>query len=155
MRDNMGLYRGKRLDGIWAEGFLLMGSGRAWITTFDGDDGENADLTHYQVDPATVGQWTGLCDRNGKRIFEGDIIAVPDEYPFFVDGKPNYVGEVEWIYSAWQYVLRCVNPDVRGISDGINHGLNDEGIDEGENTPFEIIGNVHDHDAKEGGHGSN
>lgn len=84
-------------------------------------------------------QWTGLKDRDGVDIYENDIVVL-DGYPFFDDGKPNYVGVVEWMFTSWQYVLECVNPDNRGISSGINHSLDDDG--EG-GKHFRVIGNVH------------
>ena len=55
-------------------------------------------------------------------IFEGDILS-DGVYPHISDGKQNYVSIVEWIFAGFQTVLRCVNPDVRGISDGINETL--------------------------------
>lgn len=88
-------------------------------------------------------QYTGLNDKNGKEIFEGDIV-VQEGYLWFDDGQPNYRGTVEWIYSQWQVVAHCVNPEKSGISDGINEGLNDEGFDEGESSEWEVIGNVYE-----------
>ena len=84
----------------------------------------------------TLMQYTGLNDKNGKEIYEGDILTV-NVYPYIDEGKQNYVGVVEWIFAGFRTVLKCVNKDKRGISDGIN-----EPLEEGED--FEVIGNVHE-----------
>lgn len=93
-------FRGKRLDnGEWAQGYLnaytdgtheiIMNSSRKQTAMFGGNPFYTIHSERPEVDPATVGQYTGLeCD-NGS-VYEGDIVwwsdMQPFSYVFFCDG---------------------------------------------------------------------
>lgn len=91
-------FRGKRFDnGEWVYGHYLPCSKYPELSEIKSLTERNGygDAEYFRVDPKTVGQCTGLKDKNGKLIFEGDIIKVVDSgISFFKEGE--FV-EVEWI----------------------------------------------------------
>ena len=94
-----------------------------------------------QIDPKTLCQYTGLTDKNEKKIWENDILK-GFEYPYFADGDYNYFALVEWV-DKWKYfclvTVKNPNSSVRGISEG-----NTELFEKFDGNEWEVIGNVFD-----------
>ena len=109
-------------NGEWAYGFLVKMFGAYHII---GKDDEN---TAYEVTKETVGQYTGLNDKNGKRIFEGDIVKAQDEIlgSPFCDGMNGKV-----VYDEAAYFIELKDP------------MNSQWLYD-ECAVYEVIGNVHD-----------
>ena len=129
------LFRGKRTDnGKWVYGLLCrVGDTYANIV-------EKSTEVMCTVLTNTIGQSTGLTDKNGKKIFEGDIIHLEYSQVFF---GGEYFGE----YTAEvSYKEGCF------ITDGINNGDEIETPLSGfDNDEVEIIGNIHDNPELLGG----
>ena len=123
------IFRGKRADnGEWIEGSLL---GIDWCdkpSTYSIAPNTPVSV-FYSVIPETVGQYTGLTDKNGVRIFEGDIVSLVKH--------DSLIYKV--VYVPCRYEL--VN------SKGVNCFVLD--IYKSEN--IEVIGNIHDNPELLGG----
>jgi uncharacterized phage protein (TIGR01671 family) len=123
------LFRGKRIDnGQWVYGDLVHDiPGNPMICVREGAD----DGMDFLIIPATFGQYTGLKDGNGNRIFEGDIVKFYDDSSFVHTAEVIWGGEY---YPAFDLkpeieIYECANSLVELLSSEMGVG---------------VIGNIHD-----------
>ena len=129
------LFRGKRLDnGEWVEGYYKLCGFQ--VGTIEEDIYPTITPFNqygYIVDPKTVGQFTGLTDKNGKRIFEGDIGRYKQTDGAKRNGKPiTCIGKV--IYNTKTASYAVESKDEAGCKYFDYFPIKD----------FEVIGNIHD-----------
>ena len=130
------LFRGQdAATGDWIKGFyvhLFDDKGNDSHRIYSGyaeTDCEDYYPDFWEVDPETVGQFTGLTDKNGKKIFEGDLIS---------DGGMNGIPRVvRWIESS--ALFKC--PLVRKHW---AYDYNDVPLWSMQSEKTEVIGNIHD-----------
>lgn len=116
-------FRGKNNDGNWCFGDLIQSNNDhdVWIHA--------TKINHtYKIAPATVGQFTGLLDNNGKEIYEGDILRFAP--PWRWEEGERRVGVVVFKYYA--FVVKY---------DDTSTGLFTLAAND---APYTIIGNIHD-----------
>ena len=119
------LFRGKSIepstDGKWTIGSLVVHGNCSYIlpeipfTPFG--------IVKYRVDPETVGQFTGMKDKNGTKIFEGDILNEP-----FQGGEKLYYVFLDEDYFSFR----------------VKSGRYDYYLDEMQKYHCEVVGNIYD-----------
>ena len=112
------LFRGKEIDNDeWTYGFYfehsIDGQKYSYIKYQTFDEG----FVTNEVVADTVGQFTGLCDKNGRKIFEGDIVESPRGTQGFIEWQNAECAFLVNIGDDWQTMDDC---------------------------PYEVIGNIYD-----------
>lgn len=142
------LFRGKRVDNSeWVQGYLFKSWDRAFILW--GVTGNNPNMV--EVIPETVGQFTGLTDENGNKIFEGDIIRYADDYYYncylkSIDNPEEY-DDVD-MGNIWTVDKVVYGTDIGYPAFDLNKNDFEENglcvLKESFQYFYEVVGNIHD-----------
>lgn len=135
------LFRGKRQnDGEWVEGYLVKAvGGVCMILPITTEHCGGAEFNEgYHCDPSTVGQHTGLNDKHGKMIFEGDIVKFTDS-PFGY----SYIGVVCFNGGGFCIKYKGLNTEIF-LRFGQPEKWQDMGASGNVTYQYEILGKVYD-----------
>jgi len=122
------LFRGKMKtdSGEYKRGAWVYGD---FVTLIDGKEAHPHIYGKGEIATSTIGQYTGLTDKNGAKVFEGDIVKL-----FYKDGFE--IGLIGWSNIDFRY--KFASPD------GTAYGFDVTDV-------FEVVGNIHDNPELLGG----
>lgn len=133
-------FKAKALDsGKWVKGSLVKTPFGTYIEWY-----EDSICNKKSIASATVCQFTGFLDKNGKEIYEGDVLR-SDSYPYSCledDERDNYFAVVFYCEDGASFATvtaKNSESNVGGISDGICNDVSRE-----EMKQFEVVGNIHE-----------
>ena len=121
----------------WLTGNYILNRGAHFIAPVD-EPADGKTWEDYEVDPDTVGQYTGLTDKNGREIYEGDVVECVSWNEYFSDGNGNTMEpfrrkmHVEYMNGGFKMVEPMPEPMKDNAWDIICNG------------DIIIIGNIHD-----------
>lgn len=112
-------FRGRKSNGEWIYGDLVHNVGVGASTALIFPEEAHDSWDRYIIDAHTIGQFTGLHDKNGKEIFEGDIVSLTADKE-----SKNWVRPIKWLGAGFTF----------GDIFPLNYP----------SSCYEIVGNIHD-----------
>ncbi|EBF5160912.1 hypothetical protein FH001_13095 [Listeria monocytogenes] len=121
----------EQIVGSWAYGGIF--ENKIITRNLDMDSHYHGFISEIEIDIKTIGQYTGLKDKNGKKIFEGDIVAFSEDDFHVFNSQVEYFSEVG--YPAFDIKV----PSTYYFDSNVFSEVSMSGLYE-----IEIIGNIHE-----------
>ena len=133
------IFRGKDIKGNWYEGLLAHNIAKdEWYIS-----NKAGISTAYQVRPETIGQFTGLTDKNDTKIFDGDVVRICRQFGKFLYGEDNYVCKYDANSASFKFYY-IMPEDIADVNEYAMIGNGAALSDMGRDFTIEVIGNIWD-----------